>query len=63
MRAPTFILPVTVIVRGVEHAGTYDVDGDELTVYYGEDRMTVELSGAPAKKRAGEVLAALRRTR
>jgi hypothetical protein len=54
-----FILPVRVIVRGVEHAGTYDAEGDVLTVYYGEDCMKVELGGAVPKTRAEDVLRAL----
>jgi hypothetical protein len=54
-----FIVPVSVVVAGVEHAGTYDVELGTLTVYYAGDSMSVELGEASAKRRAEDVLRAL----
>jgi hypothetical protein len=59
VRAPRFIIPISVVVAGVDHAGTYDVDGDCLTVHYGDDQLSVNLGGALASRRAEEVLKAL----
>lgn len=54
-----FIVPVCVIVAGVQHAGTYDVELGTLTVYYGGDSMSVELGQGPVRRRAEDVLRAL----
>jgi hypothetical protein len=59
MAGARFIIPVSVVVAGVEHAGTYDVDGDCLTVHYGDDVLSVNLGGASAARRAEDVLRAL----
>lgn len=54
-----FLLPVTVLVGAVEHAGSYFVEGGQLTVRYAGDEMTVELGEAVARTRAEVVLGAL----
>ena len=59
MPAPPFLIPVSIVVAGVEHAGTYVVVDGRLTVHYGEDEMTVEPGEAHPKRRAEEVLRAL----
>jgi hypothetical protein len=54
-----FLMPCSVVIAGVSHAGTYVVQGERMTVSYLEHSLEVELGEASPGKRAADVLAAL----